>query len=87
MPQVRHRVKVSATVNPELLSGVDAYLRDHPGVDRSGVFDEALALWLAHQQDRAMHEQFDGPGAPEDEAAHWQHMQRAAIQKALRRDG
>jgi metal-responsive CopG/Arc/MetJ family transcriptional regulator len=42
----RHRVKISATVDPELLDGVDAYIREHPGRDRSKVIDEALMLWL-----------------------------------------
>lgn len=87
MAQLRRRVKVSATINPELLDGVDAYLQQHPDADRSGIFDEALALWLAHQQDREMEEQFNGPGAPEDEVHDWRAIQRAAFSRALRRDG
>lgn len=87
MAAARHRVKISATVDPELLSEVDAYVGEHPGADRSGVIDEALALWLARRQDHAMEEQFDGPGAPADERRHWQFVQREAIRRALRRDG
>ena len=57
----RHRVKISATVDPELLDGVDAYIREQPGRDRSKVIDEALLLWLAQEQDRAMEAQYDDP--------------------------
>jgi Arc/MetJ-type ribon-helix-helix transcriptional regulator len=67
----RHRVKISATVDPELLEGVDAYIREHPGRDRSKVIDEALMLWLAQEQDRAMEAQFDDPDVPEDELRQW----------------
>jgi Arc/MetJ-type ribon-helix-helix transcriptional regulator len=67
----RRRVKISATVDPELLDGVDAYIREHPGRDRSKVIDEALMLWLAQEQDRAMEAQFDDPDVPEDELRQW----------------
>ena len=67
----RHRVKISATVDPELLDGVDAYIREHPGRDRSKVIDEALLLWLAQEQDRAMEAQFDDPDVPDDELRQW----------------
>ena len=67
----RHRVKISATIDPELLDGVDAYIKEHPGRDRSKVIDEALMLWLAQEQHRAMEAQFDGPDVPEDELRQW----------------
>jgi hypothetical protein len=67
----RRRVKTSATVDPELLDGVDAYLRERPDCDRSKVIDEALMLWLAQEQDRAMEAQFDGTDLPDDELLQW----------------
>jgi hypothetical protein len=72
VPQAnRKRVKISATVDPELLSGVDAYIRERPDCDRSKVLDEALMLWLAQEQDRAMEAQFDGSDVPDDELRQW----------------
>ena len=83
----RRRVKISATLDPELVDALDAYVTQHPEADRSGVLDEALTLWLAAQQDRAMAEQFAGDGAPEDERQVWRSMQRQAVQRWSRRDG
>jgi hypothetical protein len=82
----RHRVKISATVDPELLAGVDAYVREHPERDRSKVIDEALELWLAHEQKLAMEAQFDGPDVPEDELRQWNAVLDAQARMALRRD-
>lgn len=81
----RRRVKISATLDPELLDGVDAYISAHPGVDRSSVIDEALRLWLAEEQDRAMEAQFDGPGPPEDEMRQWNAVLDAQARLARRR--
>jgi len=86
MAQTRHRVKISATVDPELLDGIDAYVMQHPGTDRSGILDAALALWLAQQQDRAMEEQFAGEDAPNEERRHWRRIQQEATRWALRLD-
>jgi hypothetical protein len=75
----RHRVKISATVDPELLDGVDAYIREHPDRDRSKVIDEALYLWLKQEQDRAMEAQYAAPDdRPEDEITAWRAIQDAA---------
>ena len=40
----RHRVKISATVDPHLLRAVDAFVNEHSGFDRSKIIDEALRL-------------------------------------------
>jgi hypothetical protein len=82
----RHRVKISATVDPELLAGVDAYIRDHPDRDRSKVIDEALWLWFAREQERAMEEQFDGPDAPEEEMHAWRAIRDEAALRIFGRD-
>lgn len=83
----RARVKVSVTVNPELLRSVDAFVETHPGLDRSKIFDEALGL-SARQQDRAMAEQYRATRTPEeeDEQAAWRRIQEAAATRIYRRD-
>lgn len=81
----RRRVKISATLDPELVDALDAYVTQHPEADRSGVLDEALSLWLADQQDRAMAEQFADDSAPEDERRAWRSIQRQAFQRQSRR--
>lgn len=54
----RLRAKVSITVDPTLLKCVDDYVKTHPGIDRSKVFQEALYLWQTRQQEQAMVEQY-----------------------------
>ena len=83
----RHRVKISATLDPELVAGVDAYVRKHPGTDRSQAIDEALWLWFAKEQDRAMEEQFNGrDDIPEDELRQWNAVLEANARMMWRRD-
>ena len=83
----RRRVKLSVTVDPELLRAVDTFLSEHPDLDRSKVMDEALALWYAQQQDQAMEQQFAAPqsAAERQERAAWRHVQRATAERLLRR--
>ena len=83
MPQrsgQRRRVKIGAKVDPQLLQAVDGYLAEHPELDRSKVIDEALWLWYARQQERAMEAQFAAPQSPEEQAerAAWRRIQSAA---------
>lgn len=84
--QQRYRVKIIATADPDLLSEVDAYLGRHPEADRSGVIDEALALWVKQRQDQAMIGQFAGPGAPEQEARHCCAVRQAAAPRLVHGD-
>jgi metal-responsive CopG/Arc/MetJ family transcriptional regulator len=79
------RVKVSVTVDPDMLHEVDKYVGEREGLDRSKVVDEALALWLARRQDAAMEEQFSGGSAPPDEAESWRSIRRAAAARRLQR--
>lgn len=82
----RRRVKISATLDPELLDGVDAYVREHPDTDRSKILDEALWLWFAREQDRAMDEQYAAPDdIPEDELRQWNAVLEANARKTIRR--
>ncbi len=78
--KTRSRVKIGATLDPGLLEAVDAYVREHPDVDRSAVIDEALQLWCAREQQRQMEEQFARPLPAEgrDERAAWREIQAAS---------
>jgi|SoiMethySBSTD1v2_1073268.scaffolds.fasta_scaffold1030011_2 hypothetical protein len=83
----RRRIKISATLDPDLLHAVDTYVNEHPGSDRSRVLDQAVALWYAAEQERAMIEQFGGQDAPEDERQAWRSIQREAARRRMHRDG
>lgn len=50
MPRTRRRITV--TVDPEMLEEIDTYIRDHAGMDRSRLVDEALRCW----HDRTLHQ-------------------------------
>jgi hypothetical protein len=82
----RNRVKISATVDAQLIKAVDAFVAAHPGFDRSKVIDEALWLWYAREQDRAMEEQFAPPqsGTEQQERAAWRRIRRAAAKRLFR---
>lgn len=84
----RRRVKIGATVDPALLRVVDDHVARHPGCDRSAVLDEALALWHAREQERAMRAQFEAPDdVPPEEQRAWRRIRRAAAERRLRRPG
>lgn len=76
----RARVKISAKVDPYVLDGVDAYVREHPDRDLEAVIDEALGIWLelTTAQDRAMEEQYAAPDdRPAEEVAAWEAIRDA----------
>lgn len=79
----RRRVKISATIDPELLRAVDAYVAEHTELDRSKVLDDALRLWCAHEQDKAMEAQFTAPQdeREREERAAWRRIQAAAAER------
>jgi hypothetical protein len=82
----RHRVKISATLDPELVAGVDAYVRKHPETNRGKILDEALWLWFAKEQDRAMEEQYSAPDdRPADQVAQWNAIRDASARMMLSR--
>jgi hypothetical protein len=84
----RHRPKISVTVDPELLREVDRFVAAHPALDRSKVFEEALGLWRARQQERAMIEQFTAPLEPAEmeEREAWRTIRKAAAERTFRKD-
>jgi hypothetical protein len=80
----RRRPKITATLDPDLLASVDAYVADHPDLDRSAVIDEALRLWRARELERAMAAQFSAPdGVDSTERQGWDQLRRAAVVRQL----
>ena len=82
----RSREKISATVDRQLLAAVDAYVVEHPGVDRSKVLDNALRLWYAQEQERAMEAQYAMPQPPEEqqERAAWRAIRASTAGRTFR---
>ncbi len=76
----RYRVKISATVDPDLLHAVDSFVREHPTYSRSCVIEDALRLWQAHELDRQMEEQFSAPLSPseQEDRAQWRRIRSAS---------
>jgi hypothetical protein len=80
----RRRPKVTATLDPDLLASVDAYVAAHPGLDRSAVIDEALRLWLARELELAVEAQFAAPdGVDPTERQAWDQLRRGAVATRL----
>jgi Arc/MetJ-type ribon-helix-helix transcriptional regulator len=82
-----NRVKVGATLDPSLVAAVDAYVRQHPGLDRSAVIDEALRLWHEREQDLAMRRQFteDAKYRDDPDRVAWRELRTAAAARTLTR--
>lgn len=82
----RRRVKIGATLDPELVAAVDAHVAGTPGLDRSGVIDDALRLWSERQQELAMERQIreDVVGYG-DEQRDWRSVRTTAARKRLAR--
>ncbi len=84
----RRRVKVSVTVDPELLEAVDAFVEAHPDHDRSKVFDEALYLWYSRRQAEEIEAQVaatESPAEKEDREA-WRRIRAEAAGRVFQRD-
>lgn len=80
------RVKVSVTLDPDLLEAVDGFVQDHPGQDRSKVIDQALQHWYTRQQELAMVAQYEQSNdAMESEQASWRGIRRASATRRLSR--
>ena len=80
----RRRPKVTATLDPDLLASVDAYVTVHPNLDRSAVIDEALRLWHARELELALAAQFATPdGVDPAERQAWDQLRRAATVRQL----
>jgi hypothetical protein len=80
----RRRPKITATLDPDLLASVDAYVAAHPQLDRSAVIDEALRLWRARELELAMEAQFAAPaGVDPIERQAWDQLRRGAVGRQL----
>lgn len=78
----RKRVKVGATLDPGLVSAVDAYVTENPGMDRSAVIDDALRLWHERQQERAMERQLrEDASRYGAERVDWQRVRQSAARR------
>jgi Arc/MetJ-type ribon-helix-helix transcriptional regulator len=83
-PVARRRVKISATLDPDLVAALDSYVAAHPGIDRSAVIDEALQLWHAREQDAAMERQLREDAVRNDtEHVEWRRVRDAAAVRRL----
>lgn len=82
------RVKISLTVNPDLLRAVDEFVADHPSSNRSRVVEDALGLWQHRQLEQALEEQYAAPltQQQQQEMSSWRRIRRAAAQRILARD-
>ncbi len=80
-------MKISATVDPDLLRAVDRYVQEHDDSNRSKVLDEALLLWYEQQQANAMEEQFASPKTTEERAERevWRRIRTAVAAPILHR--
>jgi Arc/MetJ-type ribon-helix-helix transcriptional regulator len=83
----RRRVKVGATLDPELVAAVDAHVAGHPGLDRSAVIDEALRLWQEREQGAAMQRQIreDAKYYDDPERVEWRRIRDAAAARTFSR--
>ena len=76
------RVKVGATLDPDLVAAVDLYVAGNPGLDRSTVIDDALRLWHARQQELAMERQLlEDAGRYDAARSGWQAIRREAARR------
>jgi Arc/MetJ-type ribon-helix-helix transcriptional regulator len=81
----RYRVKISATLDPDLLQAVDRFVRESPHYSRSRVIEDALQLWRKQQLERQMEAQYTPrpSDAEPDEWEDWRHIRRAAATRSL----
>jgi hypothetical protein len=84
-PSERHRAKISATLDPDLLRAGDRFVRQSPHYSRSRVIEDALHLWWQRELDRQMEAQYEAhpSDTDADEWADWRHIRRAAAICAL----
>ena len=77
------RVKVGATLDPDLVAAVDRYVGEHSDVDRSSVIDDALRLWYAQQQEQALERQLTAPRSAREraETRRWASIRRASASR------
>jgi len=89
MKKVRHerrRVKLSTTVDEDLLAQVDRFPAQHGQTDRGEIIDAALRLWTDRERERALEAQFLAPKSAEEqeEYAAWRQIRRAATTRLFR---
>lgn len=86
MSTTRRRIKIGATLDPDLVAAVDAHVAETPGTDRSAVLDDALRLWNERQLGLAMERQLREDAARYgEERADWRRVRGAAARKRIGR--
>lgn len=83
----RSRPRITVTVDPSMLDEVDAYIREHAGVDRSQVVDEALRCWYASLVHEALVKQHSAPQSADEqeEREAWRRIRAAQLPRLLRK--
>lgn len=67
--------RVTITVPAEVLSAVDSYVRDHPGLSRSAVCTNAIKEWLQAEQDALIERYYnDQSPAERQEDDQWRRL-------------
>jgi metal-responsive CopG/Arc/MetJ family transcriptional regulator len=81
----RYRVKISTTIDPELLRAVDSFVQRFPSYSRSRVIDDALRLWQERELERQMEEQYAGPLSEQEQEdrSSWRRIRNAAAARSL----
>lgn len=79
--------RVRLAIDPELLTGVDAYVARHPGTDRGTVLDDALRLWHEREQGLAMVRQIreDAKYRDDPDRVAWRELRDAAAARTFRK--
>jgi hypothetical protein len=82
-----HRVTINATLDAQLVEAIDGFVKEHPDLDRDAVIEDALRLWYAREQDKAMEARFAAPHSTTEEEEHaaWRRIQTAAAERIFRR--
>ena len=77
----RLRPRITVTVDPDMLQEVDTYIREHEGVDRSQVVDEALRVWYGQILHEALVRQHATAKSPEErqERSAWKRIRAAQM--------
>lgn len=81
----RKRVKVSMSLDPAVLEYLDAYVEEHPTLDRSHVVESALREFRQRQVEDELEAQYAEPESEviQREWDNWRQIRRAAVRRAL----
>jgi Arc/MetJ-type ribon-helix-helix transcriptional regulator len=86
MSASKRRAKLSITIDSALLDAVAQSMQERGITNRSVVIDEALRLWLAREQERAIEAQHTAPQSAEEAAEYdsWRAIRDHAARRLFR---